>query len=311
MAFNVLEPVTITDAMLAATSLAAEDDSPVWQAGQAGNGYALGDKRHRVQTHSVYERIKRADSGAAENTPPENDPEHWLRMGPTNKWAMFDPYTRTRTRADQRLRVQLRPGGFITAVWLGGVQAQTAQVTVHSRPGGAQVYQSRVRQLDRAVRDRWSLYWLARPYQAEDDLHTGIRPCIDPVITIELGGAGAVGLGIVVVGQMLRLGETFWGASSGPVSNSYIAFEPDGTANWTRRDPTRSLTGSVEVAPRDAGMVSRTLARLDGVPALYIASGHEWHEPLRVFGFMQNQPSQLLRFENARQCIQPVNVTGL
>nr|DAY18257.1 MAG TPA: hypothetical protein [Caudoviricetes sp.] len=311
MAFSVLEPVPITATMVTASSLTVEDDSPVWQSGRPSNSYVVGDKRHRVETHSVYERIKAEASGAAENTPPENDPEHWLYMRPTNKWAMFDAYTRTRTTAQNRLSVTLRPGGFVTAVWLGGLDAKTAKVTVRSRPDGPVVYDSGIRQLDAAVRDRWSLYWLARPHVVEDTLFPNIRPCIDPNITIELTRSGSVGLGMVVLGQLVRIGETQWGAGAGPTSNSFIDFKADGTAKWTRRDPTRTLNCNVEVQPRDANMVSRLLARLDGVPALYIASSRQRHEPLRVFGFMQNQPSQVLRFENVKQCMQPINVIGL
>lgn len=311
MAFSVLEPVTITDAMLTSVSVAAEDDSAVWVSGQPGNSYQLHDVRHRVETHSVYERVKVSDSAAGETTPPESDPVHWHRMRPTNKWAMFDPYPRTRTVAQERLEVVLRPGGFITALWLGGVRAQTAQVKVQSRPGGTVVYISPERRMDRALRDRWSLYWMARPQFAEDDLHLGLRPCIDPVITVTLTGQGEVGLGILLAGQTVRLGETFWGASAGPVGNSYVDFKEDGTAQWLRRDPTRALVGTVEVLARDTNLVNRVISRLDGTPALYIASEQPGHEPLRVFGFLQNQPSQLLRLENAVRSTQPINVIGL
>lgn len=307
--FGVLDRVDLTDAMIS-TTLEAEDASAVWVAGQAANSYALGDLRHRVQTHSVYERIKTETVTTAENTPPEADDTHWKRMRPTNRGAAFDIYTNTRTRAAGSLTLTLRPGRMVTVVYTGGLKALTSRVQVAPFGSPDAVLDTGVRNMDQAMRDRWSLYWMSQPLLADDDLLLGVLPCLDPVITIELTHTDQVELGIVQVGTFVRLGETEWDAGAGPVDNSFYNFRADGSIEWMPRDPSRTMSGIVHVDARDARMVDKTVSRQVGRPFLYVGSHLPEHSALRVFGFLQMQQQQLLRFKNPKDCSLPFTVVG-
>ena len=52
----------------------------------AGTAYALGDRVIVPATHDVWESLANANTG---NTP-ATSPTWWVRVGPTNRMAMFD-----------------------------------------------------------------------------------------------------------------------------------------------------------------------------------------------------------------------------
>ncbi|MGN7160860.1 hypothetical protein [Sphingomonas sp. SAFR-052] len=76
--FRLLQPVTVTDAVLRASSV-EEDDAPAWAVGAT---YAKGARV--VDDHRVYESLIDGNVG---NTPPSTQ---WLDVAPTNRFAMFD-----------------------------------------------------------------------------------------------------------------------------------------------------------------------------------------------------------------------------
>jgi hypothetical protein len=284
-----------------------EDPTPVWKPSAPAGTYAIGTEVHRVETHTVYTRL--TDHTGAETTPPENDSVNWLAMRASNRMAAFDIYRKTQTAADGDLTIVLRPAGFVTDLWLAGLQAQTVEVTVQAGPDGEEVWHAGPIGLDNALIDRWSLYWDEPQHLADDWLFTHVEMCPDPVITITLLNDGPVLLGSVQAGRTKRIGETRWGAGGGPIDNSFYDFEADGTAKWVRREPTTMLECQVEVDPADANYVDHLIRSRIGVPTLYISSELQRHGALRVFGFLQSIQPQT--FDNVKTNTLPIHVTGL
>ncbi|WP_242115528.1 hypothetical protein [Sphingomonas lacusdianchii] len=94
--FRLLQPVTITDAVLRASSV-PEDDAPAWS---AGGTYAKGARV--VVGHRVYESLIDGNTG--------NDPvssTQWLDTGATNRFAMFDQALGSATTAAGSIVVTL------------------------------------------------------------------------------------------------------------------------------------------------------------------------------------------------------------
>ena len=65
----------------------------VWN---AATNYSVGDQVIRTETHMIYENIQ----AGVDATLPEVDaaletPTRWVRLGPTNKFAMFDTLVKT------------------------------------------------------------------------------------------------------------------------------------------------------------------------------------------------------------------------
>jgi hypothetical protein len=122
---KLIELTPITDARLVASSV-PEDPSPAWAPGT----YAALDRVHRPERHEVYERLLDGPSTA----PPEADPDGWALVGPTNRWAMFDARSGTRTTAQDLIRVTLAPG---VVRGLGLVELRGAEVNIVQREADA------------------------------------------------------------------------------------------------------------------------------------------------------------------------------
>ena len=97
-------PITITDAMLVSSSV-AETDYTAWSAGTA---YSVGNRVMRAVAgvHANFERLVAGTTATA----PENDPINWVRVGPTNRWAMLDGAVGTSTSGTASISVTLTPG---------------------------------------------------------------------------------------------------------------------------------------------------------------------------------------------------------
>lgn len=113
--FRLLQPVTVTDAVLRASSV-PEDDAPAWSAGAT---YAKGTQV--VADHFVYESLTDGNTG---NPPPS---VQWLEVSPTNRFAMFDQALGSATTAVDAITVTLASAGA-TAVAVLDVIGEVVRV---------------------------------------------------------------------------------------------------------------------------------------------------------------------------------------
>ena len=87
---KVLIPITITDAMFTACSVA--EPAAGETAWVSAGTYAVGDKRIRTGVHKIFRCIL-AHTGRT--ALPEDDPSYWEDVDPTVKLAPFDTYVST------------------------------------------------------------------------------------------------------------------------------------------------------------------------------------------------------------------------
>jgi len=117
---QVLQPITITDAVLISSSV-AEDDAIEWS---PAGGYPAGTRVVRRGTHRVYESIIASNIG--------NDPAAtvgaWIDVGPTNRWAMFDQAIGSTTTDDNVITVTLRPGPAVSGLAILDTNAAKVRV---------------------------------------------------------------------------------------------------------------------------------------------------------------------------------------
>ena len=280
---KVMRPIDITAPLILATTIAAEDPSAVWAAGQAANSYVLGDLRHRAETHRVYERVKVEAAATAEHTLPENDPYHWKNIRPTNKWAAFDPWRLSdKSTVNNTLRWVLRPMQFVDAVWLGGISG-AARFSIVARYMGVEYFRQEG-SMEGAMRTNWYRYWTEPFVLATDALAIGmpIRP--DPEIEIELTGPGAVSLGFICLSKLAILGETRFGAKTNIVDFNTVKQLIDGGVNVTMRGSAREMEATARIDVPNARYADSVLESVRGRPALVIGADRPVYEALRVFG---------------------------
>lgn len=249
---RVLQPQTVTEAMLVASNV-SENDYPAWASGAT---YALGARV--IAAHRIYE------SAAAGNV--GNDPAAgstaWINLGPTNRWAMFDEALGSLTERSGNIAVVIDPVDAVNAIALLDVTGSTVRVqasgydrtlSVPSSPG-------MVTFLD--------------------------LPDITGAITVTVNGSGTISVGTLLMGHLVGLGVTE--ASPTAAITDYSRKETDDFGDvtvveraWAKRMAVRALLRSDAV---DA--VANRIASVRARPCLWI--GEASLEALSIYGFFKD-----------------------
>lgn len=273
----VMKPVTLTDAMLISTTVAAEDSTAVWVSGET---LTAGDQRHRVETHAVYRRL---NSGGANTELPELDPYNWQRIRTTNLWAMFNASNTSATRQASPLGVVLQPDTF-NAIYFNGLVGTGLVTTVKDEPGGTVLNTTTSDLEGRIVLDEWD-YDYAPFKQLKDLLIEGVTPVPGMELTATItSGGGDVACSMFQVGDLRRLGRTLAGVEAEPLSYSKAETDEFGDTTFTKRPGSKGFRASALLSRDEADAVLDILEEVDGIPCLWIAASSSRYRNLRAYG---------------------------
>lgn len=289
LTFGVLDAITIDEAKLLGVAdidgELPEDDEPAWSAVTA---YTVGEMAHRASTHRVYARLVAGTTA----TPPEDDPVNWFDYRPTNRWAAFDIYGTTKLIGADTLTITLRPGPFVTAVWLGALICSTVALVVTDGPGGPEIYRNDGEFLASIGREDWQSFFLAPDIIKSSVYFGGIPVCADPVITITaIRHASYAQVGIVQVGRFLEIGKTEYGTDFGRVRYSTVEFAADGTVKLTPRPSGGEARLKVSFEPIKIDLIDYLLGYYDARPALWVGHTDQRWAVLNKFGLMEARVS--------------------
>lgn len=278
---NIINPITITSAMIGAGTSLTEDATSAWTSGT----YAVGDLRHVVSTHRVY---KCAVAGSR-TISPNLDPTNWVDVRPTNKWAPFDPYTSTAATATTSLTYVLTPGYF-NAMALYGLTGAQYSLSIKDAAGGSVIY-SRTGYLSEDPLGWYEyLFGTLKPLSKLVFTQIPIRPASEITLTLTAASGQPVGVGMIVCGDYVSLagtgewGGTQYGASAEPVTYSYIKTNDDGTTQIVKRHAATNLRASVMLPRAEADAVLQQMQRVLDVPVAWIATDAAGYTGLTTFG---------------------------
>lgn len=265
-----IAPTVITDAMLVSSNV-PEADQPAWSAASA---YAAGQRV--MYAHAVYERLVAGTSAAT----PAADAVNWGRVGPTNRWAMFDGAVGTATMADE-ITVVLRPGAIDALALL---DMDVDSVTVSLSVDGTEVYRREIPPLATAedVTD-WFGYFFSAFQRRSVLILRDIPPYSEGVLTIAAVGVGDISIGSCVVGSVVDLGETLADASIGITDYSKKDVDDYGVITVVQRSYAKRMSVSVLMPTPAVDVAVQRLARVRAQPVVWIAS--DTHNALVVYGF--------------------------
>lgn len=308
---NIIDNITITDAMIGAGTTIAEPSSgeTAWASGVA---YAVGDIRIRATTHRKY-KCAAAHTSAASPLP-ENNPSQWVDIGPTDRWAPFDIYTSTASKTVTTMTYVLSPGYF-NSVALYGLTGAQYSITVKDAPGGATIF-SRSGYLTEDPLG-WYEYLFVATRAVDKLVFSGIpiRPAAELTITITAAVGQPVGIGMIVAGDYVPLisdaaewGGTLQGASADPVTYSYIKTNDDGTTTIVKRNSGTNMRCKVALPRIHADAALQVLQGVLDRPVAFIATGAPGYAGLSVFGYAKSAPVSYDSFQNATI---DINVIGL
>lgn len=297
-ACSILVPIDIaaTDslrAMTAAGTELREDPSNAWRSDLT---YPVGARVHTASNHQVYESVK---EGNQDKDPSQDVNRYnaagiatwWTKVGPTNRYAMFDGLVSSQTSAPSPLSITLTPGAF-NGIALFGMEADTYDLVIRETPGGPVVYSEISVALDGAQPTDYYEYFFDRPKPLRQFIRTGLTPYSSGEVTLTLyNGSGAVKLGMFAIGDVRELGVPQRAAVASPQDFSYIKTDDFGNTSVRKRANATGLRIPVVVRSGDVNFVHETVKEILGVPTVVIGSqavGYEW---LTVFGLISGDMS--------------------
>jgi hypothetical protein len=248
---QLIQPVTVTDAVLAASNV-AEADYPEWA---AGTSYAAGMRVVRAATHRIYESAAVLNVG--------NDPiaasGEWIDVGPTDRWAMFDQALGTATTWNGSIVVTLLPGA-VNAVALLDVVAATVRVQ-------------------------------AAGYERTVAAGAGAIPFLDlpetsGPVTVTIAGDGQVSVGTLLIGRRVALGITEASPTAGITDFSRKEVDDFGEVTVVQRAWSKRMEAKALIRTDAVDLVANRIAAVRARPSLWI--GQAGVDSLTVYGFFKD-----------------------
>lgn len=228
--------------------------------------------------HSIYEALEPSTG----KFPPDN-PTSWRRIGPTNRWAAFDPATGTFSTRTNRVRFTLTGGGFQSIALL---ELQATSVIVEVFVAGVRKFSTGVVKMqDKSVIQSWYDYAfntieLQEEYVIKD---IPVYPVANYTVTVNYQN-GVARLGNCVVGRRTVFGFTQFGASIGIIDSSRKETDQFGNTFIVERKFRKRMNVSVVVNSGDTDGIARKLAELRAKPSVHVAANNI-HGSLTVYGF--------------------------
>lgn len=282
MAFEYVQPIEITDAVLV-DSTVAEDDFAEWD---SGTTYAAGDQVIIAAEHKVYES---AAGGNLNNDPlsAADSPIWWLEVSATNRWKMFDGSPQSQTTATDTLTVQLAPGQYVNAVAGINLSAASARVRGLVETTG-EVYDETIDLVsDEGVLDYYEYFFSPVEFLTEF-YRNDLPPYAEAVwhVTLFSTAGEEVAFGELILGQAITLGNTQWGPRLGIDDYSLKATDDFGVATVVERGYARTGEFTLILTPAQVSPTYNRLAALRATPVLYV--GDPDYGVTLIYGFYQD-----------------------
>lgn len=267
-----LTPVAITDSMLVSSSI-AETDHPAWNAATA---YAVGARVVLASTHSIYQRLVAGTTAQS----PDVDAANWIRVGPTNRWRMFDKATGTLSSDAGSVTVTIAPG-LVRGLALLDITANTVSVTMTA--SGATVYSRTVDLLSGDnVRD-WYSYFFAPVLRRTTLVLDDLPPYQEGQITITVSGPSTVSVGTLAVGPFFYLGRAMHGASISSTDYSVKTTDGFGVTIVSERAYAKRISVQLLIEDANVDEVARQLDSIRAQPVVWVAA--QRYARTVVYGF--------------------------
>lgn len=268
----------------------ADTTEPAWS---AGSTYATGDTVSAVGADGLtYEYESLQDSNTAHAV---TDPAWWLKLGATNRHAMFDFKSGSKTTSDASIVVTVAAGARFDRIGLLGVSG-CSEIRVVVVVGADTLHDQTLSMTDtlRGISSTsWSEYFFGEKGALLDlRIFDVITPSTLASVTVTITkstAASTVSCAALVIGRSANYGETLDGANIS--RESFSTIEDDGLGNTdlvARRSARRAeITAVFDSNLRDA--IHTRLGAIDGKVALFdLNSSYSSDASLVLLGFYED-----------------------
>lgn len=210
----------------------------------------------------------------------------WRAVNVTNRDACIDIYRHTQTIAPEgatELTIAVPFTRPASAVGLLNMAAASLTVTL-TDSGGNEAWSSGKVNLLSDSTDWWRYYFDI--FQFTEDLSfTGIPP-VSGELTVTLYG-GRPAIGSIIVGELVDLGRTEYGATTGFIDYSANSTDEYGNEVFIKRRNAKRGEFTCFSPPSAMAYIQRVTARLSGRPTLWIGDDGTGFENMLIHGFVR------------------------
>lgn len=280
---KIVRPFTINDAALLSSNVPETD----YAAYSGATTYALGDRAIYIatNTHWIVESLQNSNTG---HTPTGlSSDTYWLKIGETNKWAMFNQSIQSQTSQADSVDVTFENlVDRINTVALYNINASTARVTVTDATDGV-VFDQTVSLVSPSGINDWYAYFFEPIARLKDYTFTDLPPYLGADIRVILSDPGGTVLcGACVPGLSREIGGTQYGASVGIQDYSIKQADQFGNYSILERAYNKRAVFTIMIDNQLVDEVQNILSEYRATPAIYI--GSDDFASLSIYGFFKD-----------------------
>jgi hypothetical protein len=267
----IIPPFEIDDSRFVSSNIPEPDTSVGEIAWAANTAYVVGDKRIRTTTHRIYQALVAIPNTVT--TPPENDPQRWVDIGPTNRFAMFDYDRNTASGRLEAISATVKSGGRATSIVLFGIDAQFIAITVRDGLSGPIVYERSYNLQERFV-SNWTSHFFAPFVFRESLVLIDVPPYFGAHITVTISKNSPterVFLESMVIGSPVKIGRAKAGAESDILDFSRVERDAFGNATLVPRKNVPTLSAQVLADKADVPAIRKLRQDYAGRPLVFLA----------------------------------------
>lgn len=224
---------------------------------------------------------------------PLQSPTNWVRVGPTNQFAMFDNAISSVTSFDSIITFSVKSVSVNTVAVLN-VVANKVQIQLTDLGTSTVVY-SRTLQLSGTESIDWYSYFLFdEETQKTQAIFTDIPQVENGRITVTITGTGTVSAGSFIMGQIKEIGQTQYGVNTGIIDYSRKETDEFGNTSLVVRNYSKRMNAKLFLSNANLNRVQRLLYSIRATPVLWIGSiDPVFEEPLVVMGYYKDFDTEI------------------
>lgn len=226
------------------------------------------------------------------NLDPTTNPTHWLNLGATNRWKMFDRSVQSQTTATSSLDFKVSASSFIDTIALLNVNSNSVTVKVEHADAGVVYEKTAVLLSDDGDVVDLMTYLITGFKERRDVIFDDIPVYSNTTITVTLTGVetSTVGIGAAIFGQAKDISSTRTSVDQGARVgiDDYSIKTRDNFGNFviTERAFSKRANVTVHISNDEMNTVYNLLADCRAIPVVYI--GSRKYDPLTVYGFYKS-----------------------
>lgn len=260
---KIIHPLTVAESMVAATNV-PETDHAAWA---VGTTYAAGARV--IYAHAIWESLQASNTGKT----PSDQPLWWVRVGPTNRWAVFDQSPSSFTSKTASISYTIVPGSIVNAVAVLGVGANTVRVRMQDPVDG--IVFDETQGVSGAIEGAdWWNYFFGSISPVTDAVFLGLPTYGSASIIIDIdAGAGIASAGVILVGRLRSPAlQVRYGMELGITDFSRKERDDFGSVQLVQRGYARRADLQCLAPTAAIDNIIGLLATLRSVPCLWIAT---------------------------------------